>query len=242
MTKPLRSNTANDTAAKLLDAAERLFAQQSYEGTSIREITSAAGVRLALAHYHFGSKQDLFRAVLARRADIVNASRLSLLDHFRSLRGTKPLLVEQIVRSYISPYVYWCKTGGAGWRDYAILGARILSSDAWISLLSELFDDLAQTFLSELRRTFPRCDEDKIQWAFDFLVGSMASTFSQNNRIQRLSEGLCSSDELEAACSRLIPFISTGIETVISGSTVSFTEDFLVVRKHYRDNQGKSQI
>lgn len=239
MHTPPRTVAAKTTPSKLLDAAEHLFARQGYEGTSIREITTAAGVRLALAHYHFASKEDLFRAVLARRAGVVNASRLNLLERFRSACGERPLSVEQIVRAYISPYVYLSLTGGPGWRDYSTLAARMLSSDAWVDLLCELFDDLAQAFLAELRRTFPDCAEEKIQWAFDFLVGSMASAFCKNNRIHRLSAGLCSSHDLEQACRHLIPFIASGVEAVASGGDTCFADDFEAIAQRLdAGNQG----
>ena len=48
-----------DTGERILDAAERLFMAHGYEGTSMRQITSEAGVNLAAVNYHFGSKDAL---------------------------------------------------------------------------------------------------------------------------------------------------------------------------------------
>ena len=53
------------TKDKLMDAAEKLFARRGFHGTSLREITGAAGVDLALVNYHFGSKKALLAAVLS---------------------------------------------------------------------------------------------------------------------------------------------------------------------------------
>src|SRR5687767_199735 len=59
---------APTTRDRILNAAERLFAQRGFYGVTIRQITREAGVDVALASYYFGPKADLFRAVLERRA------------------------------------------------------------------------------------------------------------------------------------------------------------------------------
>ena len=60
---------APDTAARILDAAESLFSIRGYHGVSLRDIATQAGVQVALTHYHFGAKDDLFGGVIDRRAD-----------------------------------------------------------------------------------------------------------------------------------------------------------------------------
>ena len=56
-----------DTKSRILDAAEELFMEHGFEATSLRLITTAANVNLAAVNYHFGSKEELFQAVLTRR-------------------------------------------------------------------------------------------------------------------------------------------------------------------------------
>jgi AcrR family transcriptional regulator len=55
----------NGTATDLLRAARRLFASHGYDGTSVREITAAAGANLGAITYHFGSKRELYNQVVA---------------------------------------------------------------------------------------------------------------------------------------------------------------------------------
>ena len=52
---------ANEAETKLLDSALRLFSEQGYEGTSIREIIEGAGVTRPVLYYYFENKEDLFR-------------------------------------------------------------------------------------------------------------------------------------------------------------------------------------
>lgn len=57
------SRRGSETRARLLNAAREQFAQEGYDGASLRMIAASAEITLALLHYHFGSKQELYRAV-----------------------------------------------------------------------------------------------------------------------------------------------------------------------------------
>ena len=72
--------TSADTKTRILDAAEGLFMEHGFEATSLRSLTSSAGVNLAAVNYHFGSKEELFQAVRTRRLDPMNKVRIELLD------------------------------------------------------------------------------------------------------------------------------------------------------------------
>ena len=56
----------SETVERILDAAEQLFAERGFAETSLRLITSKAGVNLAAVNYHFGSKKALIQAVFSR--------------------------------------------------------------------------------------------------------------------------------------------------------------------------------
>ena len=61
-----KERDANRSRAAILDAAERLFADQGYDATSLSQVGAAAGVSRATPGYFFGSKADLYQAVLDR--------------------------------------------------------------------------------------------------------------------------------------------------------------------------------
>src|ERR1700682_6647964 len=85
------------TKARILDAAEALFMEHGFEATSLRTITAAAGANLAAVNYHFGTKEELFEAVLARRLDPMNQERIDLLDKVEREAGGKPASCEKIL-------------------------------------------------------------------------------------------------------------------------------------------------
>ena len=72
MAAPARSTTGGETKARVIAAASALFAEHGLRGTSVRDIAERAGVNLAAAHYHFGSKEDLYFEVLRAQFEAVN--------------------------------------------------------------------------------------------------------------------------------------------------------------------------
>ncbi|HRE07808.1 MAG TPA: TetR/AcrR family transcriptional regulator [Opitutaceae bacterium] len=89
------------TRERILDAAERQFADLGYDGASMRQITAEAGVNLAAANYHFGDKESLYRAVFERRIRAVNARRIERLIEVE--RSGQPPTVPVLVRVVIDP-------------------------------------------------------------------------------------------------------------------------------------------
>lgn len=63
--KKATKSTAESTAARIVKVATRIFAEKGFEGTSTKEICRLAGVNLAAIHYHFKSKENLYRHIIS---------------------------------------------------------------------------------------------------------------------------------------------------------------------------------
>lgn len=90
-----------DTRTQILDAAERLFAERGYRGTSIRAITDLAGANLAAVGYHFGSKAELLAAVARRVVEPINAAQSAGLDRLLARTADPP--VAELVEAFAGP-------------------------------------------------------------------------------------------------------------------------------------------
>ena len=91
-----------DTRTRILDAAEQLFAERGFRGTSIRAITDLAGANLAAVGYHFGSKAESSLAAVARRViEPINAAQCAGLD--RLLARTPHLRTVELVAAFAGP-------------------------------------------------------------------------------------------------------------------------------------------
>jgi len=62
----VRAEASEDTRERILAAALATFSERGFDGASTRQIAARAGVNLGLLQYHFGSKQDLWRAAVER--------------------------------------------------------------------------------------------------------------------------------------------------------------------------------
>jgi len=217
--KTSRKPSARSGKDRILDAAERLFARNGFHGVSVRDITEAADVDVALVSYHFGGKRELFAAVFQRRAEQLNPERLAMLEEVQrqALPGTPTL--EQIVNAFTYPLLERSARGGPGWKDFFALVAQVNNSPEWGPvLMTQHFDPLVEKFIAVLRAALPGCAPREIYWGYQFLSGALTLTFAETGRIDRLSGGLCKSSDLDSVHERLAPFVAAGFRALCSGA------------------------
>ena len=202
------------TRLSIIAAAERCFAEGGFDGVSLRTITEAAGVDLALVNYHFGGKDNLLREVIARRALIVHEERVRALEVARHEAGTRSPSIEAIVTAVLEPLLRRLLAGDAGWRHYSSLVSQLDVLPKFIGLTSDVLDPTALHFINALRLALPRVPPPSIYWGYMFLIGSMVQVMSATGRIERLSRGLCRSEDIEGALRELVPFVSAGLRAL----------------------------
>jgi AcrR family transcriptional regulator len=170
----VREPASNRTRDSILDAAERLFAQQGFGAVSLRAITSAAGANVAAINYHFATKERLFEAVFERRIRPLNRARLELLQACHERHGGRPP-IEEVVRAFVEPYVRLVdEHGAAGAVVQQFLGRLFIEPGPEIQhyLLRE-FDAIWSAFSTSLRAALPGLDERSIYWRFSHMMGVM---------------------------------------------------------------------
>jgi AcrR family transcriptional regulator len=113
-----------ETRRQLIDAAERLFADRGIDAVSLREINAAAGQRNATAlQYHFGDRQGLLRAVMAKHHPEVEARRHAMLDEIEGTEdGDLRALSAALVRPPASKLA-----DAAGGRAYLRITAQLVN-------------------------------------------------------------------------------------------------------------------
>ncbi|MGC0407048.1 AcrR family transcriptional regulator [Streptomyces sp. SAI-195] len=117
-----------DTRTKILDAAEHLFAEHGYSGTSVRAITDLAGANLAAVGYHFGSKAELLAAVARRVTEPIIAAQSAGLDEL--LARTPDPSVADLVEAFAGPLFDEMPAGDASGARTSRLIVTILSDPA----------------------------------------------------------------------------------------------------------------
>jgi AcrR family transcriptional regulator len=94
-----------ETRNRLLEEAERLFAERGFEATSVRDITAAAGANLAAVNYHFGGKDKLYREVFRRRLNAVKEQRLAAVRAAAARDDGLEDLVRSFTEAVLAPFV-----------------------------------------------------------------------------------------------------------------------------------------
>lgn len=95
--------TNKNTKARILEAAERLFAEHGAEKTTLRKICASAEVNLAAVNYHFGSKAELINALLSRILGHVIEEQITLLDQAEQRAGESPPQLEEVIHTFLGP-------------------------------------------------------------------------------------------------------------------------------------------
>jgi AcrR family transcriptional regulator len=218
---PARSRRASHPGReRILDAAERLFAQRGFHGVSLGDITQAAGVDVALVGAHFAGERELFAAVFERRAEVLNRERLMRLAQVRRAARPGAAALEAIVNAFTQPLLERSSRGGPGWKSYLALIAGVNNSPEFGPvLMTRHFDPVAEEFVAALREALPACPPREIYWGYQFLTGALTLTFAETGRIDKLSGGLCRAADLDGAHEQLVPFVAAGLRALCARAT-----------------------
>jgi AcrR family transcriptional regulator len=208
----LDSSTPASTKTALLDSAERLFAQNGIDGTSLRAITQDAGANLASVNYHYGSKQGLVKAVFERRLRPLNDRRLELLDE-ALLETDRSARLRSILRAFVGPVLQMRFDRKRGNPEFIqLLGRTFAESPGQpkAELLAE-FEQVLSRFISAFSETVPELESETLAWRFHFTVGSMAYTAAVGRPLQELfqSGDVDYSHQVDRIIEHLVDFLET---------------------------------
>jgi len=196
-----------DTKSRILDSAEKLFGMKGFDGTSLRDITTAAEVNLAAINYHFQSKDSLIDAIVARRIEPVNKKRFEMLD----AAGSHPT-VEQILTAFMAP-VMQVKVD-----SLAPLIGRILSNPELFveRVFHKHLAPVSQSFVEALSKALPELPPSEILWRLHFSVGVMTHTMLWGRIYPKITNGVCEMSYREALVDRTLRFVAAGFRAPAS--------------------------
>ena len=203
--------STSDTKTTILDAAEALFAEQGFAATSLRQLTARAAVNLAAVNYHFGSKEDLAKAVLVRCMAPIQSERRRRLDAL-----PQPATLAAIVRAFLEPALLprpdlpddrppasgMCR----------VFGRISVEQPPFLrDFLGEQFSDLGRRFAAVLAAAAPHLDTATVWWRLHFVVGAMAHTLQNAHLFAAVTGGLCDADDPAAIVDQLVAFATAGL-------------------------------
>ena len=197
------------TRQRILDAAEERFSEEGFAGTSLREITALAGVNVAAVNYHFGSKEELLRAVLSRIVEPVNRERLELLKRAEETTVSDPPSVEAILEAFLAPDLRIIRDlGPRGAVITRFMGRSYTEPSELVRrMVREQFGELGERFHEALCRAVPHVGPEEMWWRLMGVVAVITSMLaSPEGPVQLLDP-----DDVDLTLQRTIAFLAPGI-------------------------------
>ncbi len=210
------TTTPVDTKTALLDAAEEVISQHGFAGASLRAITSNAGTNLAAVNYHFGSKEELARAVIARHLGPLNAERLRLLDQAEKDGGE----LSSLVRSFVGPVVRFGQHLPDRGRHFAQLCGRAMTQPEPVlrELMIGELGEAIRRFKAAFGRALPQLPREELMWRIQFMVGAMAHTMASVELIDAIHDGFLDTRDVEGIVDRMTRFVCAGLAAPLEDS------------------------
>lgn len=193
------------TRDKILDAAEAIFADKGYNGASTREIATAANANLGMIPYYFGSKENLLKEVLQRRAIPELEERSAAVRAVLERTGDGVPEIAAILRADLQPQFRRRRENSAHRR----LAGRLSTdpSPEVRRVIAEIYNRDVMIFDRALRSACPHLSKKEFYWRFYCLFGAVQYVLADVGKIQTIAgPGFITSDP-EVALTFVIRFL-----------------------------------
>ncbi len=197
---------------EILDAAERLFANLGYAGTTLREVSQEAKVTQALINYYFGSKFGLFEETFLRRSVAISEERLEHLTVLRAKPGGPQ--VRDIVQAFLLPTVALRQTEQG--RHFLRLQARLHAEPPQLSyaLRDKAYGESTEQYSQALQAALPGLSALDAQWRMTLMIGTYLYAFSDTHRMEeRLPPSEYDPDDWQSLIDQVTGFVVGGMST-----------------------------
>jgi AcrR family transcriptional regulator len=197
-----------NTKERILHAAEDLFAQHGFAGTSLRQVTSRADVNIAAVNYHFGSKENLVHEVFKHRMDEMSEKRLTSLV---AAVEKDPADMEAILLAFIQPALALTLDRHGASFVRVLARAYAEKNDGLRNFLSENYGQVLREFAKAIARCLPDLSKEELYWRMDFVAGALTYAMADFGLIKR-QPGVSEKNHCEKAAQHLIKFAQAGLK------------------------------
>lgn len=203
------AGTQFSTKDRILGAAESLFAQQGFAGTSLREVTSRADVNIAAVNYHFGSKENLINEVFRRRLDELSKRRLSALKAAREQHSGE---LDAVLAAFIEPALALSLDRHGGSAFVRVLARAYAEKDERLrQFVSEHYGHVMREFSKAISTCLPDLPREALGWRLDFVAGALTyamADFGHNKRMAAANDQA----HCQRAAQELVRFAASGLQ------------------------------
>ena len=232
MPRSKKTPVSTGTREALILAGERLFAEHGIDGVSLRQINAGAGQKnSSAAHYHFGSKDALIKAIHGYRVEHVNHRRHKWLEKLHA--DDKQEDVRAIVETIVHPVVEEIHEtqGGSHYIRFLALvigHPKIDVSDLWSKHLASGLSEAAQL----LQSAIPQVPETLMKQRFGLMWEQAIHALSDREKLREMSNS--------SAATELVVFVSNLVDTIAGGLSAPVSDTTLRELERHQQ-QGEKQ-
>lgn len=214
--KPAKDNSS--ARARILKAAEELFAELGFDAASLRQIALKAHVPVALVSYHFKNKLGLYRAVFEARSPNYIGQRKAGLT-LAQMESDPERRLEMIVKALIVPMLKLRTVESSA--NFGMLSAREANDPKSVKrgIMQDLIDPLALAAIDLLQSTLPDRNRAEAVWAFQMIIGTMLFIMTDTGRTKRLSKGACDPGNVDETLGYIVPLLLGGLRGALAAGS-----------------------
>ncbi|MBF4243567.1 TetR family transcriptional regulator [Vibrio sp. V09_P4A23P171] len=201
----------SSTKEKILDVAEGLFAEHGFNDTSLRAITSKAGVNLASVNYHFGDKKTLVRAVLNR---YLEAFMPAVQQALQELNSQDEYQMSEVFESLRTPLRALNDVRPNGTSRFMLLIGRgytdVQGHLRWF--ITTRYNDVLSLFTQSVMKANPKLTPETLFWRLHFTLGTCVFTMASSQALAEIAESDFGNQvDAKTVVDLLIPYLAAGV-------------------------------
>ncbi len=200
------------TKNKILDAAERLFADKGFNGTSLREITSQAEVNLAAVNYHFGSKKELIKAVMSRYMNELSPRLETALSDLCQVEK-QPSLTD-VFSAFVEPLLALNEFQENGTSNFLqLLGRGYTDSQGFLRwFLTTSYPKVIDNFVAAVHKAYPELSAEDMFWRLHFTMGTIVFTMASSDALIDIAKSdFDKKIDIAGVIKQVIPYVAAGV-------------------------------
>ena len=204
------------TKNKILDAAEILFANKGFNGTSLREITSQAEVNLAAVNYHFGSKKELIKAIMSRYMNELSP-RLESALHALYLEKEQPTLIK-VFSTFLDPLLHLNSFKDNGTSTFLqLLGRGFTDNQGFLRwFLTTQYPGVFTYFTQAVQKAYPELSKEEMFWRLHFTMSTIIFTMSSSDALIDIAQSDFDREvDIAGVIKKVIPYVAAGVAAPI---------------------------
>jgi AcrR family transcriptional regulator len=200
---------------RLLNEAERLFAERGYRRTSVRQLAAAAGCNLASVNYYYGGKDNLYREVWKRVLARLMEVRLESIRQV--MEGGRPPTLEQLLRSFARAFIEPLTAEGGG--SLVKLMARemfdgVLPSQMFVD---EVIRPTMKAMGEAIAKTCPEADRSRMPMFIFSIIGQLIHVVRVRAMFENVEVAGVPRPDIAGMVEHIVAFSAAGIRGYACG-------------------------